>query len=320
MRIYIGNSFFFAAAVLAVAAVTPAIANDAPVGDDGRVGRAPAAEGAAIIKPSFGMKTVTTDKLRRAGVTLGDSEPAPEGSGLGSVAYGAIGPESTESIINWDSRTRAVTKRYPNRAVVYIERNGNAHCTGWMYAPNMVVTAGHCVHTGGSKGSWYSNRTLKVYPGKNNNKNPYGSCTPIRKWTVQGWAQNNDPKYDYGAMRLNCNIGNTVGWFGLFHLTNPEGEPAIITGYPGDKNRTQWTSADKIRDSITQMLGYRMDTIGGMSGSPIWHDRSNATANNGAWGFCVHNYGTGLNLFSNMNSCADLYGARIQNYINWRDQ
>ena len=270
--------------------------------------------------PHLGAAKVTARKLSRDRVTFGDSEAAPGDSGLGSVAYGATGPDRGESIINWDSRTRAYTTRYPNRAVVYIEYNDKAHCTGWLYAKNMVATAGHCVHTGGSSGSWYNRNSFRVYPGKDKNSNPYGSCGVSRLHSVKGWTQNDDPKYDYGAMRLNCSVGNTVGWFGMYHSKYPRNNPAIITGYPGDKNRTQWTSADKIRDTHARMLGYRMDTINGMSGSPIWHDRAQATHATGAWGFCIHNYGTGLNLFSNMNSCAYLYRARIDNYVRWRDK
>lgn len=66
------------------------------------------------------------------------------------------------------------------------------------------------------------------------------------------------------------------------------------------------------------MIAYRMDTVGGHSGSPIWHDRDEALASDGAWAIGVHNYGVGA-FGTNANSAARLTSSRIANYAKWRD-
>lgn len=288
---------------------------DAPVSPNGPVA-APRGEAASVIAPSRGTGTAGPNELRsRDAVLVG--EQAVTANGLATVAYGKRFAQP-ESVINWDSRTRSYTLNYPTRAIVYIEYNGGHLCTGWLYGPNIIATAGHCLHTGGSSGSWRQARLYRVYPGRDGTASPWGSCGVTRMWSTVGWVSNGNFRYDYGAMRLDCSIGNTVGWFGMYDDAAPLNHPAIIGGYPGDKPKDQWTSADKIRAATTEMLGYRMDTIGGHSGSPIWHDRSEALSANGAWAIGVHNYGVGA-IGTNMNGAARLTAARISNYTSWRN-
>ena len=306
-----------AAAALPISTAAVAAPGDRPVSPGSSAGQAPS-EAPAVIAPSLGTGSTSADEIAATGATLTPSRPVPE-SGLGTVAYGKIGARGMESIINWDSRTRAYTTLYPNRAIVFIELNGGHLCTGWLYSSRDVATAGHCVHTGGSGGTWRNRLQMRVYAGKDGASNPFGSCTVARLSSVLGWTRDGNFRFDYGHMRLNCTIGNTVGNFGMYQHSSPTNQPAIITGYPGDKPRTQWTSADKIRAFSTEMIAYRMDTVGGNSGSPIWHDRDEALASSGAWGIGIHNYGTTAFGPAPANSAARLTTTRINNYINWRN-
>ena len=154
-------------------------------------------------------------------------------------------------------------------------KSSGAWCTGWFYGPNVVATAGHCVHQGGG-GSRYTNVT--VYPGYDNGSAPYGSYPA--KWTasVVGWTVNGDERYDYGVIKLSTNVGNTVGWYGFWWQTaSLNNTPSIILGYPGDKaqdpKQTQWVAVDKTRVTQERQVFYKNDTFGGMSGSAVWEDR-----------------------------------------------
>jgi glutamyl endopeptidase len=299
---------------------------DRPVAD-GPVTRtstelAPASNGE--IAPFMGSESSSRADLTAAGVEfLSVDGPAP----LSDLVQGLMSEaEAAESILGWDSRMRMqTTAAMANRATGLITiGTNNAHlCTGWLYAPHMVATAGHCVHTGGSSGAWRDRRTMRFWPGRDGTSAPYGSCTVARLHSVLGWTRDGNALYDYGAMRLNCTVGNTVGWFGMYALSANNAmnnQPAIITGYPGDRAQQQWLSADKVRVSEALRLCYRMDTIGGHSGSPIFHDRSEALSTNGPWAIAVHAYGAASSgTCPSMNWAPRLTGVRINNYISWRN-
>jgi glutamyl endopeptidase len=65
---------------------------------------------------------------------------------------------------------------------------------------------------GDTGGTWYSG--LAVWPGRDGSSAPYGSCTVRTLYSVTGWTSSRGEQYDYGALKLNCTVGNTIGWFG----------------------------------------------------------------------------------------------------------
>ncbi|WP_308874649.1 trypsin-like serine protease [Thiothrix subterranea] len=69
-----------------------------------------------------------------------------------------------ESILGFDSRFHVNPYGYPQRAVSLITYNGSTHCTGWLVSADTLVTAGHCVHSGGANGRWGSPSAFKIYP------------------------------------------------------------------------------------------------------------------------------------------------------------
>lgn len=199
-----------------------------------------------------------------------------------------------ESIIGADQRVRInPTTTYPARATVLITFNtpqGASRCTGWMINANTVATAGHCVARGGS-GVFYNLSSFRVFPGRNGTASPYGSCTAKRLYSVTGWLNQGRDDYDYGAIKLNCNVGNTTGWYGYFwQSASLRNLPTIINGYPGDKPLTQWQSTDRVRVNQTRRTFYQNDTVGGMSGAPVWYNRIGAGCS-GVCAMAIHAYG-----------------------------
>ncbi|GAB4210020.1 MAG: extracellular metalloprotease Mpr [Roseiflexaceae bacterium] len=201
------------------------------------------------------------------------------------------GSASPESVIGPDGRYQITnTTAYPYRAIVHITSSIGG-CTGWMISAQTVATAGHCIH---SNAGWASN--VVVYPGRSGSSTPYGSCSATQLFSVTGWTQNKDRNYDYGAIRLNCTVGNTVGWFG-FRWTSSSltGQPSYTAGYPGDKPyATQWRSDDSVRITQTRRLYYANDTFGGQSGSAVWNNEASCST----CAIAIHAYGvdsTGYN-------------------------
>lgn len=220
-----------------------------------------------------------------------------------------------ESIIRPDTRSRVnPTTGFPARAMVLITMSGG-RCTGFMYAKDMVATAGHCVHDGGANGNWSKN--VRVYPGRNGSTSPYGSCIAKRLYSVSGWVKNADKNYDYGAIKLNCSIGTQTGTLGLYWTSaSLLGTQSKIDGYPGDKPLTQWASADKIRVSSALKVFYQNDTIGGMSGSPVFHTHPQY----GRAAYAIHTNGLHNGSPWNTNNAGTrITKARFENLIRWRD-
>lgn len=211
----------------------------------------------------------------------GDEEALEEGDE--EAAEMEMEGDGAEVILGPDTRERLYTRYYPARARVLVTFSGG-RCSGALIGPNTVATAGHCIHTGGSKGRW--RRNVRVYPGANGRSKPYGSCAARSLHSVKGWTNGRKEQYDYGAIKLgSCKIGNRVGWFG-FTTAGPGGLPALVGGYPGDKPLTQWQGMDDVDAVSRRQVFYHADTTGGMSGSGVWYDRR------GPYLIGIHAYGT----------------------------
>ncbi|HEY0637845.1 MAG TPA: trypsin-like serine protease [Pseudonocardiaceae bacterium] len=298
-----------AAALTSLAFVAPAGAAPAVAPDTAPARAAIAAE--TPVSSTGGVGTMVTSvpaTLEKQVVGTGQATP-----GVAAPTSGpGLGPDS---IILPDQRYQpGSTTVYPHSAVVQITINGGAHCTGWLYGPDIVATAGHCVHSGGSGGSWYVSG-MQIWPGRNGASAPYGSCGATQLYSVYGWTNNGDEAYDYGAIKLNCTIGNSTGWFGYWWQSAGLSGATRICGYPGDKPDNQWCSDDIVRASQTEQVFYQNDTVGGMSGSPVYQSRTDC-------GWCamgVHAYGLhGSAPHSNNNHGTRFTQAKFNNLWTWK--
>ncbi|TQI93696.1 glutamyl endopeptidase [Amycolatopsis cihanbeyliensis] len=296
----------FSIVVAPVASSAPGLVGldpDTSISDEGRVGSAGFADaGKGASAAGF---PGTGDLADATGVNT-KPDPAPDPSGPGGDIHAG-------SIIGPDGRTRVNdTTTFPARATVYLTytKPGGATswCTGWMYAPNAVATAGHCVHGGGSSGDW--NYGFTVYPGRNGGSSPYGGCTVDTKYSVLGWTRDRNTEYDYGGLKLNCTVGDTVGWYGMrWQGASYDGTLIFSRGYPQDKPQaTQWFTSDEVRQSDIRQLRYRLDTVGGQSGSPVY-----MFGCEGYCGIAVHTTG-----YSDHNRGTRITEQAFDNYQSWK--
>jgi glutamyl endopeptidase len=254
--------------------------------------------------------------------SLSTSSPIPVSSGPAAPSSGAVGHAhrsantvvsgfagraggmAPDSVIGKDTRKRVTnTTVYPYRAIALLRvrfPHGTGRCTGFLVSANLVATAGHCVYYPPAGGRATK---VQVIPGNNVKSEPYGSCLGTTAYSVKGWVNSGQEAYDYGAVKLNCDIGDTVGWFGMRYQTKSlTGTKVTITGYPGDKkpDGSMWTASGKITVSLERQLLYKISTGPGQSGSPVY--------NRGCKTYCalaIHAYG------ANRNHPRDNAGTRI---------
>ena len=251
-------------------------------------------------KPSAdGSEAVKNFKLRPGTeAALAEAYKAPKTSKLKDIGEASFGPPpaSAETVHGPDDRVKITnTAVYPWRAhasLLITAADGSQWIgTGWFIGPHTLMTAGHVVYIKNSgvagRDGWV--RSIDVMPGRNGTALPYGKVTSKNFRTVTGWSNNGDENFDYGAIILATNLGNTTGWFGFGVFSDADLKASVgnISGYPGDKpSGTQWYDARRIADVNARKVYYDIDTFGGQSGSAVYRIMSG-----GRYGIAIHAYG-----------------------------
>lgn len=95
-------------------------------------------------------------------------------------------------------------------------------------APNILLTAGHCVY---DNGVWSSNVTF--YPSYPLNGVNF-SYSYEAAWTA--WTNNSNRAFDYGMIWIDNDPGHKVGWLGLLWNAATAGRIWDAVGYPATPN------------------------------------------------------------------------------------
>lgn len=223
---------------------------------------------------------------------------APKSTELRDIGEASFGPPPprAETVHGPDDRVQITnTTVYPWRAhaslLITAADNSQWIGTGWFIGPHTLMTAGHVVFIKNSgvpgRDGWV--RSIRVMPGRNGAALPFGSVTSGSFRSVTGWTTSGDENYDYGAIIIPTNLGNTVGWFGFGVWPDADllASTGNISGYPGDKPAgTQWYDARRIASVNSRKVYYDIDTAGGQSGSAVYR-----IINGARYGIAVHAYG-----------------------------
>jgi len=90
-------------------------------------------------------------------------------------------------------------------------------------------------------------------------------------------------RYDYGAIRISCRVGDVTGAFGFTSTNDGDliGTQVHGSGYPlispsgVDHNTSMWTgSGSFVASGNAGVLRYDVDTTAGQSGMPLWQTQN----------------------------------------------
>lgn len=233
------------------------------------------------------------------------ASPVPTGQQPAAPAVGVITPENygygayqsiyhyTDYLVSADSQVQA-PQRFSGWFVFTAANGGSYRCSAALISRSILVTAGHCVHAGGTgSAGWIRSGTY--YPAYRSGPSAtYGAATVAWVITTSGWYSQGalDQGYDVGLVVLNnrtgttTEIGDFTGWFGAcfrYCLQNFWYNSQL--GYPGNyydgelMTRGEHLEHSDGRDFI---LGSGMQ--GGSSGGPHvtnLGDLSDASVNQG---------------------------------------
>lgn len=250
----------------------------------------PSKEGIEVVK-GFKPTKVTKENLA-------ELYEAPKTKGLRDIGEASFGPPppQMETVHGPDDRVQITnTSVYPWRVHASLSitaADGSRWTgTGWFIGPHTLMTAGHVVYIKNSgvpgRDGWV--RSIDVMPGRNGSSLPYGTVRSTNFRSVTGWTSSGDQNFDYGAIILPTELGNTTGWFGFGVYSDADllASTGNISGYPGDKPAgTQWYDARKIASVNSRKVYYDIDTFGGQSGSAVYR-----IIGGNRYGIAIHAYG-----------------------------
>lgn len=166
----------------------------------------------------------------------------------------------TDTTVSPYNAVANLTLRYSNGTVRY--------GTGFLIGPNTIATAGHVVYDRAN--GLGSPTSITVRLGDTPTSHPYGTQTVYSSnfYYPSAWKNSGGISNDYGVIKLNTAVNNITP-FTISDQDTPVGTAIKIAGYDY-KTAQQWKTSGTVVETFTGRIDYRMDTLPGMSGSPVY--------------------------------------------------
>ncbi len=188
--------------------------------------------------------------------------------------FGTLNGQFSSSRVFPDAATTTYPYLTVGKLFFTIPGQGNFICSGSVLRRRVILTAGHCVHSGTAAG-FYSN--FMFVPAFRNGVRPVGTwdwqfVTTTSTWASGGATFPNAADYAMIEPRdLNGNIiGNVTGFLG-FQTLKLSPNHAHLLGYPANHdsgNRMHQVTSESLRTASPNAVEYGSDMRGGSSGGP----------------------------------------------------
>jgi V8-like Glu-specific endopeptidase len=198
---------------------------------------------------------------------------------LGSESFGAKGktvssPGTQGHDTDETGLQVADTTIFPWRTLCRLEvstTNGRTLAgTGVIIGRRTILTAGHVVYMRDLH-QWA--RQIRVIPGLNGDKSPFGAITATEFHSVTGWVEDGREDCDYGVVIVPADIDNKIGYMGYAVLNaNEMGNLLVnVAGYPVLNKGTLWSARGFVIQATETEVIYHISTFAGESGAPVWY-------------------------------------------------
>lgn len=195
---------------------------------------------------------------------------------LPSVATADVHGYRLENVIGRDNLVPVPdTTGLPWRSIALLsityEDGNRATGTAWFASERTLGTAGHNI-----RHPLYGKATeIMVSPAYDGSTAPFGTFRATQTYCDPQWlGGNNDPALDFGGLMIDDpSVGQRLGWFGFAAYDSRQLNKMLLNvcGYPTDRQlRTQHYNGGRLDDVDANFLRYTFDTVGGMSGAPIF--------------------------------------------------